>query len=139
MPESRRERINAANPGDLSAQLRQLSERAADGTFYRGLGDILGAGRMRPPRERTGLDNVVEHVHDQAPAGVYAVYVTPGTPLAIVSGVAPGAGQVRMEIDADTGVPTFTFAAATTSYWIVSGGELPQNLAARLAEGVFAT
>lgn len=123
------EALDLANPTDLPARLRQLF----DSNEELGFGALLGALRMRPPRARTGLTNQASHVHDEAPAGIYAVYVTAGTPLAIIAGAAPGAGEVRMEIDADTGVPTFTFAAATTEYTVISGGPLPQNLAARLA------
>lgn len=123
------EALDLANPTDVPARLRQLY----DGTNSLGFGAMLGALRMRPARQRTSLTNQAEHVHDEAPCGVYSVFITAGTPLSIIQGAAPGAGEVQMEIDADTGVPTFTFAAATTSYWIISGGPLPQNTAARLA------
>lgn len=124
--------LNLANPNDMPARMRQLYD--ADNDL--GLGALLGALRIRPARQRTGLTNQVSHVHDEAPASIVAVFVTAGTPLAIVQGSAPDAGEVRVEFDTDTGVPTFTFAAATTAYWIISGGPLPQNLKARLAQEV---
>jgi hypothetical protein len=124
--------LDLANPNDLPARLAQLYDANED----LGLGALLGALRIRPARQRTSLTNQVSHVHDEAPASIHMVFVTAGTPLAMIQGAAPDAGEVRVEIDADTGVPTFTFAAATTSYWIVSGGPLPQTLAAALAREV---
>lgn len=126
------QKLDQANPNDLPARLGQLYDETED----LGVGAMLGALRMRPARQRSSLANQVSHEHDEAPCGVYAVFVTAGTPLAIIQGAAPDAGEVRMEIDTDTGVPTFTFAAATTSYWIISGGPLPQNTKARLAQEV---
>jgi hypothetical protein len=124
--------LNRANPNHMPANLGRLrGVNATDDST--GFGTMLAAMTLRPPRERTGLANQVEHVHDEAPLGLYAVFVVAGTPLAIVSGAAPGAGEVRVEVDAATGIPTFTFAAATTSYFVLSGGPLPQDIQAVMA------
>jgi len=125
-----RQAINAAGSNDIVSRMADLYQSTTD----RGFADLLNAHGLRPARERTGLANQVAHVHDEAPSFILAVYVAPGTPLAIVSGAAPAAGQVRVEVDADTRVPTFTFAAATTSYWVLGGGPIPQNLTANMAK-----
>ena len=128
--------LNLCNPNNAWSHLRRLQTRTADSAVDIGFGTMLASMSTRPARERTGLTSQVAHVHDEAPFGLTAVYVTAGTPLAIVSGAAPGAGEVRVEIDAVTAVPTFTFNAVTTSYFIISGGPLPQNLAAVMAEKI---
>lgn len=125
------DKLDLANPNDTEAFLRKLYDK----TEGLGFGAMLNALRMRPARERTGLTSAAEQVHDEA-AVIYAVYITAGTPLSIIAGAAPGAGEVRMEVDEDTGVPTFTFAGATTSYFVISGGPLPQTTAEIMAEEI---
>jgi hypothetical protein len=125
-----RDAINQAGVNELPQRLGDLYQVGTD----LGFADLLNAMGLREARERTGLTNQVSHVHDEAPAFITAVYVTAGTPLDIISGAAPGAGEVLIEVDADTRVPTFTFNAATTSYFVLGGGPIPTNLTAKMAE-----
>jgi hypothetical protein len=107
----------------LADNLRRFHRE--DGTY--GFGDMLDAMRPRPPRVRSSLTNQVEHVHDVA-AFLLDVYVAAGTPLSKVYGSAPDAGEVRIEYDATTGVPTLTFNAATTTYAVVEMGPVPTTI-----------
>lgn len=135
--------LDRANPNDLPNQLARLRDKNATGENLiadadavadratQGLGALLASLRPRT-RTRTGLTSLAAHVHDVA-STLTAVQAVAGTPLAIISGAAPGAGEVRIEYDAVTGVPTITFAAATTTYLTHETGPLPQNLAAVMA------
>lgn len=127
-----KDKLNQSNPNDVPAWQRKLF----DTTESLGYGDMLAALRIRPARARTGLTSSATQVHDVAPCGLYAVYITAGTPLAMIAGAAPGAGEVRVEFDATTGVPTFTFAGATDTYTVIEGGPLPQNTSTVMAETV---
>lgn len=127
--ETNRDAINNAGVNELPQRLGDLLQTSTD----LGFADLLNAFGLREAREITGLTSGTEHEHDEAPAFITAVYITPGTPLAIISGAAPGAGEVRIEVDPDTRIPTFTFNGATTSYWILGGGPIPTNLTAKMA------
>lgn len=122
-----KDRLNIANPVDVASFLGMFLGRA--GTL--GFGDLLDALRPRGPRTITQASSATA-VHDVA-AWIVDVYITAGTPLAKIYGAAPGAGEVRIEYDATTGVPTFTFAGATTEYSVVEMGPVPQNIAAVMA------
>ena len=88
---------------------------------------------MRPRnRSRTGLTSSATQVHDAAEL-IASVETPVGTPLAIISGGSPGAGEVSVDYDAVTGVPTITFAGAVTEYHVTGLGGVPQALAATLA------
>ena len=127
-----RDSLNNANPADTHARCRQLYDRTND----LGFGDILNAlgGRVYT---RSGLTSSATQVHDQAPAYIEQVYVTAGTPLVMVNGAAAGAGEVRVEYDTTTRIPTFTFGdGAVTGYSVVGGGPLPQGIVAAMATQV---
>ena len=124
--------LNVANPADLPARLYQLYDRSNNVGF----GDMLDALRPRAPRQRTSLASNATQVHDVA-SWLVDVFVTAGTPLVKVYGAAAGAGEVRVEYDATTGVPTLTFGdGAVTDYWVVEMGPMPQGIAAAMATTV---
>lgn len=131
MTDTVKTQLNQGQQHTLPDNLRRLHK--TDGTY--GFGDMVDALRPRPPRVRSSLTNQASHVHDVA-CWVVDVYVTAGTPLAKVYGAAPDAGEVRIEYDATTGVPTFTFNAATTTYAVVEMGPLPTTIAAVMATEV---
>lgn len=113
------DQINAMNP---SVSLSSL-QRIRLGTVLRGL--------VTRTRARTGLTSAAAQVHD-VPSAILACYVTAGTPLAVIAGAAPDAGEVRVEYT--DGIPTFTFAAAVTGYTVVETCVLP--LASALPGGL---
>lgn len=119
--------LNQANPNNLPAQLAALK----DTTNSLGLGSLLAALRPRN-RSRTGLSSSATQVHDVA-ALILSVESTQGTPLAIITGGSPGAGEVDIAYNATTGVPTFIFNGAVTTVFTTESGPLPQNLAATMA------
>lgn len=124
--------LNIANPVDLPARLYQLW----DPTNELGFGDMLDAFGSRV-YTRSGLSSAASHIHDQAPAFIEQVYVTAGTPLIMVNGAAAGAGEVRVEYNTTTRVPTFTFGdGAVTGYTVVGGGPIPQGLVTAMARSV---
>lgn len=127
MADTVKDALNRANPNDLAANLRRLWSD----TNSTGFGDLLDGFRPRLVA-RTGLTSAAAHVHNSA-ALIASVNSTAGTPLAIVHGDPPDAGEVRIEYDATTGVPTLTFAAAVTAYTVSQIGPFPQNLSAALA------
>lgn len=112
------DQINACNPNLLHSTLQRIR-----------FGDVL-RGLVARPRTRTVASSATQ-VHD-VPSSILTVYVTAGTPLAIIAGAAPDAGEVRVEYDSN-GIPTFTFAAATTTYTVQEVCVLP--LAASLPGG----
>ena len=120
-----KDQLNRANPTDLPANLSRLLD-----TNGLGFGDMLAA--MRPRfRIRTGLSSSATQVHDAAELLV-SVEAVAGTPLAIITGGTPGAGEVSVDYDAVTGVPTIEFAGAVTTYRTTGMGALPQALDAAL-------
>lgn len=119
-----KDKLNLANPNNLDAFLHKLYQAS---TGY-GFGDILDAARPRPPRTRSSLTSSASQVHDVA-STIVDIYVTAGTPLIKVYGAAAGAGEVRVEYNATTGIPTFTFGdGAVTEYSVVEIGPFPSNL-----------
>ena len=120
-------KLDIANPNDLPANLHRLRDETND----LGFGSILAAARPRN-RSRTGLASSATQVHDVASA-IYSVESPQGTPLAIISGGSPGAGEVSVDYNGVTGVPTLIFAGAVTVYHTSEGGALPQTLAATMA------
>lgn len=122
-----RDALNRANANDVPARLRQLW----DETNSVGFGDMLAALR---PRNRTlsGLTSGTTHVHDQASI-IFNVETPVGTNLLMISGGTPGAGEVSVDYDAATGVPTLEFNGAVTTYTVAESGPLPQNIAAQMA------
>lgn len=124
MAQTVKDKLNLANPNNLEAFLRKLFDPSSE---Y-GFGDLLNAlgGRVFT---RSGLTSAASHVHPHAPAYIEQVYVTAGTPLVMVNGAAAGAGEVRVEYNATTRIPTFTFGdGAVTGYTVVGGGPIPSNL-----------
>lgn len=114
--------LDKAQPHSLADMLRKL----------RGFGQMLAAMRPRN-RSRTGLTSQATHVHDVA-AQIWSVESPQGTPLSIISGGSPGASEVSVDYDADTGVPTLVFNGSVTEYHTTESGSLPQGLAAAMAE-----
>lgn len=115
--------LDKAQPHSLPDMLRKLG----------GFGAMLAGMRPRSTA-RTGLTSQATHVHPYA-AAILSVDNGSGGPLAIVTGSAAGAGEVRVDYDATTGVPTLTFGdGATTAYSVteVCVG-VPQTLAATMA------
>jgi hypothetical protein len=102
--------------------------------------DEFFAGQIPRWVSRTGLANSATQILYTAdgqpavpvkqPFQVMAVNLGDNTPLAIVNG-GVGAGEVGIAVDAD-GVPTFTFAAAQTSFKVY-GCPLPGGLSTILA------
>ena len=123
--------LNRANPNNLPADVSRIAKAAGESL---GFGDMLDAMRPRN-RSRTGLTSSATQVHDVA-SQIMSVESPQGTPLAIISGGSPGAGEVSVDYNATTAVPTFTFAGAVTEYHTTEGGPLPQTLAATLAENL---
>lgn len=105
------DQLNACNPNLLASTLQRVR-----------LGDVL-RGLVARNRTRSSLSNSASQTHD-VPAAILDVYVAAGTPLTKVAGAAPGAGQVRVEYGTD-GIPSFTFAAATTTYTVLEVCVLP--------------
>lgn len=142
MAETVQDRLDKANPNDLAANLQRLRDPNASEvindadapgpTATKGFGAIVAALTRPRIRTRATLTSQAAHVHDIA-CVVYSVESPAGTPLAIVSDGSPAAGQVNLEYDANTGIPTLTFAAAVTTYTIHESGPLPQNVAAVMA------
>lgn len=124
---TRQDAIDRSNANDLPAMLRGLW----DATNSLGFGALLAALR---PRNRTlgSLTSGTTHVHDQASI-IYNVESPVGTNLLMVSGGTAGAGEVSVDYDADTGVPTLEFNGAVTTYTVAESGALPQNIAAQMA------
>jgi len=97
------------------------------------------AGQIPRWVSKTGLDSSATQIHyaddgtTPQPFQVHAVTLGDNTPLAIVAG-GVGAGEVGVAYDSD-GVPTFTFAAAQTSYK-VKGCPLPTDWGTILAAGL---
>jgi len=124
---TRQDALDRANPNDLPSQLSALQDK----TNSLGLGAMLGALRPRN-RTRGSLASSATQVHDQASI-IYAVQTPVGTPLSQISGGSPGAGEVSVDYDATTGVPTLVFSGAVTTYTVHESGPLPQNLVTQLA------
>lgn len=124
------DKLDLANPNDTNAFLRKLY----DTTEGLGFGAMLAALRPRN-RSRTSLTSSATQVHDVA-ALIVNVESTQGTNLSIITGGSPGAGEVSVDYDATTGVPTLTFNAAVTAYYTIELGALPQTLAATMAEEI---
>lgn len=124
------DKLDLANPNDTEAFLRKLYDK----TKALGFGAMLAALR---PRNRTldSLTSADTHTHDEC-AMIFSVESPQGTPLAIISGGSPGAGEVSVDYDATTGVPVLEFNAAVTEYHISCSGPLPQTLAATMAEEI---
>ena len=132
MTDTVKTQLNQGQLHTLPDNLRRLHK--TDGTY--GFGDMLDALRPRGPRLRDSLTSGTEHVHDVA-AWIIDVYITAGTPLAKIYGAAsPGAGEVHIAYNTTTGVPTFTFAGATTEYSVVEMGPLPTTIAAVMTTSV---
>lgn len=133
-----RDLLDKANPNDLPANLHRLLDENAT-TFAnaadadpatdqatQGFGSMMRAlGKPNPARTRASLTSQATHVHDVA-SHILSVESPVGTPLAIVSGGAAGAGQVAVDEDPVTGVPTLVFNAAVTTYTVREIGPLPQ-------------
>lgn len=111
------EALDACNPSFAWDAMRQID-----------MGTLV-AGLLPRIVTRSGLDSAAAQVHN-SPGLVSSVNSTAGTPLAIVHGSAPDAGEVRIEYTA--GVATLTFAAAVTGYTCACQ-VLPTGLAALLA------
>lgn len=122
--------LDLANQNNIAAFLRKLW----DPTNSLGFGAMLAALRPRN-RSRTSLTSSATQVHDVA-ALIVNVESTQGTNLSIITGGSPGAGEVSVDYNATTGVPTLTFNAAVTAYYTIEMGPLPQNLAEIMAEEV---
>ncbi len=127
MPTTVQQKLDLANPNDLPSLLQRLR----DTTNSLGFGALIAALRPRNTA-RSGLTSSATQVHDKA-SMIFAVQDAAGTNLAMISGAAPGAGEVRVEYDATTGVPTFTFAGALTAYIVHESGPLPQTLSTVMA------
>lgn len=130
MSQTVQDKLDLANINDLASYLRKLN----DSTNSLGFGALLAAMRPRN-RSRTGLTSNATQEHDVA-ALIVNVENVQGTNLSIVTGAAPGAGEVRVEYDADTGVPTLTFNGAVTEYYTIELGPVPQTLAEVMAEEI---
>jgi hypothetical protein len=123
-----RNSLNDANPNNAWDHLRRFYDRTND----LGIADLLAA---IVPRNRalSGLTSSATQVHDVA-CIVYGIQATAGTALTMVFGAAAGAGEVRVEYSATTGVPTFTFGdGALTAYSLMCSGPLPQGILAAVA------
>jgi len=134
MAETTQDRIDKCNIQTLPQDLQKLRDVAATAAGVRttlGFGAMLAAMRPRN-RTRSGLSSNATQVHDEA-AIIYAVQTPVGTPLAMISGGSPGAGEVSVDYDATTGVPTLIFNGAVTTYTVHSSGPLPQSIAAVMA------
>lgn len=134
MPTTVKDKIDYCNPAEVLQYLSMLRDTAARqaGTITPlGLGAILAALRPRN-RTRTGLASSATQVHDEA-CIIYAVQGALGTPLAQISGGSPGAGEVSVDYNATTGVPTLIFNVALTEYTVHCSGALPQNIATVMA------
>lgn len=138
MAESRKDKLDLANANDLPVMLASLRDanattfaNAADAApatdrATQGFGSMMRAlGKPNPARTRSGLTSGTEHTHDVA-SHILSVESPVGTPLAIISGGSPGAGEVSVDEDPTTGVPTLEFAAAVTTYTVREIGPLPQ-------------
>lgn len=124
---TRQDELDRANANSLPAQLRGLW----DGTNSLGFGAILAA--LRPRNRTRTVASSTTQVHDQASI-IYNVESPVGTNLLMVSGGTAGAGEVSVDYDADTGVPTLEFNGAVTTYTVAESGALPQNIATQMAE-----
>lgn len=125
-----RNSLNTANPSNVADGMRRLY----DATHDLGVADLFAAMRPRN-RSRSGLTSLDTHVHDEA-AAILSVESPQGTPLAIISGGSPGAGEVSVDYDATTGVPTLEFNGAVTEYHTTQLGPVPQGMDAALALNV---
>lgn len=130
MSQTVQDKLDLANPNDLPAYLRKIYDK----TEALGFGAMLAAMRPRN-RSFTGLTSSATQVHDVASL-IVNVESTQGTNLSIITGGSPGAGEVSVDYDDDTGVPTLTFNAAVTTYYTIELGALPQTLAATMAEEI---
>lgn len=130
MSQTVQDKLDLANINDLASYLRKLN----DSTNSLGFGALLAAMRPRN-RSRTSLTSSATQVHDVA-ALIVNVESTQGTNLSIITGGSPGAGEVSVDYDADTGVPTLTFNAAVTAYYTIELGPVPQTLAEVMAEEI---
>lgn len=138
MAETRKDKLDLGNANDLPIFLAGLRDpnattfaNAADAdpatdVATQGFGSMMRAlGKPNPARTRSGLTSGTSHVHDVA-SHILSVETPVGTPLAIISGGTPGAGEVSVDEDPVTGVPTLEFNGAVTTYTVREIGPLPQ-------------
>ena len=138
MAETRKDKLDKGNANNLPSMVAALRDpnattfapaadaNAATDQATQGFGSMMRAlGKPSPARTRTGLTSGVSHAHDVS-SHILSVESPVGTPLAIISGGTPGAGEVSVDEDATTGVPTLEFAGAVTTYTVRELGPLPQ-------------
>lgn len=126
MSQTVQDKLDLANPNDVEAFLRKLYDK----TEGLGFGAMLAA--LRPRNRSFTVTSNATQVHDVASL-IVNVESTQGTNLSIITGGSPGAGEVSVDYDATTGVPTLTFNAAVTTYYTIELGPLPQTLSTVMA------